>query len=167
MKKTLFALGLVAISGTAMAQDALVLDSNPNIRNEIGFQNVPVTQQVCDGRQSYDGVIERGVGGIFGSTEGLIGTAIGTAIGDKIGGGSGNEAAKIIGGVVGNKIGNNVARNKQTGCREQTYITRQQVTHQVIDGYTVLVELDGSQYYVNRSFNPEVGTFIPVQVIVQ
>jgi uncharacterized protein YcfJ len=167
MKKTILALGLTAISGAALGADALVVDVDPNYRSVVRYENVPTTQIVCNDMRSNNGMIERGTAGIFGSTEGAIGTAVGVAIGDKIGNGSGRDAAKVLGGIIGNRIGNNVARNNYQSCHEVERYVRQQYTEQVVDSYRVQVELDGNTYVVNRRFEPQIGSFIPVQVSVR
>ena len=119
MKKTLISLGLVAVSGLAMADDAFVLDTSPKFESQIRYETVPQTYVQCGGNpRSPRGVVERGVNGIFGSTEGLIGAALGTAIGNEIGGGSGKVAGNVLGAVLGNKIGNNRALAKAEVCTE-------------------------------------------------
>ena len=169
MKKSLIALGLIAASGPALAADAYVVDVNPILHEQVRYENVPTQQLVCGYQAQRDssGYVERGVNGIFGSTEGLLGAAFGTAIGDKIGGGSGNEAAKVIGGVLGNKVGNNIAYKKGETCKEVTKIVQQSYTETVITGYNVLVELDGDTYWIRRNYEPQLDTFIPVRVSVQ
>ena len=43
MKKTLISLGLVAVSGLAMADDALVVDMAPKFESQIRYETVPQT----------------------------------------------------------------------------------------------------------------------------
>lgn len=167
MKKTLLALSFAAISGTALGADALVVDVDPNMRNEVRYENVPTTTYECTNNRVNDGLIERGTAGVFGSTQGAIGTAIGVAIGDKIGGGGGNDAAKVLGGIIGNRVGNDIARSKTQTCEPVERLVRQPYTVQVVDSYRVRVELDGNQYVVTRRYEPQIGDYIPVQVSVR
>jgi uncharacterized protein YcfJ len=168
MKKTLISLGLVAVSGLAMADDAFVLDTSPVLESQVRYETVPQTFVQCGGNpRSPKGVVERGVNGIFGSTEGLIGAALGTAIGNEIGGGSGNEAAKVLGAVLGNKIGNNRAVARAEVCTEVTKNVQREYTEQVVVGYNVLVDINGTEHWVYRNFQPGVGSYIPVQVSVK
>tara|TARA_B100000212_G_C27372717_1_gene533292 strand:+ start:1950 stop:2459 length:510 start_codon:yes stop_codon:yes gene_type:complete len=169
MKRTIISTAIcIAASGLAMADDALVLDTAPKFESQIRYETVPQTFVQCGGNpRSPRGVVERGVNGVFGSTEGLIGAAIGTAIGNEIGGGSGNEAAKVIGAVLGNKIGNNRAIARAEVCTEVTKNVQRQYTEQVIVGYNVKVGVNGSEHWIYRNFQPQVGSYIPVQVSVQ
>ena len=167
MKKTLLALGLVVASNTALGADALVLEVSPDYRYETRYENVATTEFVCNNNRSNDGLIERGTAGIFGSTQGAIGTAVGVAIGDKIGSGSGRDAAKVLGGIIGNRVGNNMARNNSQSCHPVERVVRQPYTVQVVHSYVVLVELDGDHYRVTRRSEPQVGSYIPVQVSVR
>ena len=169
MKKSLIAIGLVAASSPVWGADAYVVDVYPQTQEQARYESVPTQQLVCgyEAQRNGTGYIERGVNGIFGSTEGLLGTAVGVAIGDKIGGGSGNEAAKVIGGVLGNKVGNNISRNRDENCREVTRMVQQRYTETVVTGYNVLVELDGEQYWVKRNYEPQVDSYIPVRVTVR
>ena len=168
MKKTLISLGLVAVSGLAMADDALVVDMAPKFESQTRYETVPQTYVQCGGNpRRARGYVEQGVNGIFGSTEGLFGAVLGGAIGNELGGGSGNEAAKIVGAVLGNKIGNNRAVAKAEVCTEVTKDVQRQYTEQVIVGYNILVQVNGNEHWIYRNFQPQIGSYIPVQVSVQ
>jgi|TARA_B110000971_G_scaffold39257_1_gene38196 uncharacterized protein YcfJ len=163
--KTLLAIALTLTASEAFAADALVVDTTPLMGSVIKVQNVPETRMECNGG-SNDGLIEKGVGGLFGSTEGLLGTAIGYGIGDQIGGGSGNEIAKVLGAVIGNKVGNNVGTNNQQ-CREVTHMVRQTYRSSEVTSYRVTVELGDQRYNVDRQYEPAIGSYIPVSLTVR
>ena len=167
MKKTLLALGLVAVSNAALGADALVLDVHPQYKNVTQYEQVVTTEFVCNNNRSNDGLIERGTAGVFGSTQGLIGTAIGVAIGSEIGGGRGRDAAKIVGGIVGNRVGNNIARGQSQSCQPVERVRNQPYTVQVVDHYRVTVELGGQNHVIYRNQQPAVGQYIPVRVSVK
>lgn len=167
MKKTLLALGLVAASSSVFGADALVLDVNPQYKNVTQYEKVVTTEFVCNNYRSNDGLIERGTAGVFGSTQGLIGTAIGVAIGDKIGNGSGRDAAKVVGGIVGNRIGNNIARGQSQSCEPVDRVVNQPYTVTVVDHYRVTVEMGGQRHVIYRNNEPTIGEYIPVRVTVK
>jgi len=170
MKKIALALGFLA-STSAIAEEARVVSVEPVYRERTQYEQVVTTETVCRDYMvaSNDGWIERGTSGVFGSTEGLIGTAIGVAIGEHIGGGSGNDAAKVIGGIVGNRVGNNVARNRagQMVCEDVERVNSVPRTHSYLDHYRVRVLIDSNEYVVTRNFEPSVGSVIPVNISVR
>jgi len=165
MKKLALALGIVALSTTAVAEQALVVDVQPVFGNVVKTETVPVIKSVCTQRDGR-GWVEKGVNGGFGSQEGLLGAAIGYGIGNEIGGGSGNEIAKVLGAVVGNKIGNNRAANKGSCEMVETVETQRYYAKDVI-AYKVDVEVGDSIYTVRRKKEPYIGQYIPVRVSVQ
>lgn len=166
MKKTALAIALF-MSGNALAESAQVIDVNPITRTQTQYENVETTEYVCNNNRSNDGLIERSTAGVFGSAEGMVGTAIGAAIGDKIGGGGDNRVAQAVGGILGNRIGNNVARKRSQTCEPVTRLVRQPYTVEVVSHYNVTVEIDGNQYTVRRNFQPSIGSHIPVQLSVR
>ena len=172
MKKTLLAIGILAISTNAFAahsttDQAEVVSVSPVYTNVIRHQQVPVTRTVCENTGRRDsGLIEKGVSGMFGSTDGLIGTAIGVAIGEHVGGGRGNDAAKIIGGIWGNKLGNNRASRRSNTCYEVESAHSQERWVKEVTSYSVTVDLNGSLYNVERRSEPRIGSYINVAVSV-
>lgn len=171
MKKLALGLGIVALSTTAMADNALVVGVQPVFGQTVQWEDVPVTKEVCEGvtKHNSDGLLEKAVDGGFGSTGGLLGTAAGVAIVDELGG---NDAAKIIGGLLGNKIGNDINQNKRKNrpgvvCYQVESIERQSFYAKTITGYKVDVEVGDSIYTVRRKKEPYIGQYIPVRVSVQ
>lgn len=171
MKKLAIGLGIVALSTTAMAEDARVVGIEPVFGQTVQWEEVPVTKQVCEGlpKHKSDGLLEKGVDAGFGSTGGLIGTAAGVAIIDEFGG---NDAAKIIGGLLGNRIGNDISEQKRRNraeieCYQVETFERQRYYAKTITGYKVDVEIGDSVYTVRRKKEPYIGQYIPVRVSVQ
>lgn len=169
MKKIALTIGLVALSTTALAEQALVVDVDPIFGKTIQYEDVPVMKEVCKNNRYRDsnGLLEKGVDGGFGSTQGLIGTAAGVAIVDELGG---NDAAKIIGGLLGNKIGNDFKdKKKHRGalCWQEQTVERQSYWARTVTGYNVDVDLNGSIYTVRRKREPYIGEYIRVGVTVK
>ena len=80
MKKIALTIGLIALSTTAIAEQALVVDVEPVYGKSIQHEDVVVMKEVCKDNRGFrdsNGLLERGVDGGFGSTQGLIGTAAG------------------------------------------------------------------------------------------
>ena len=90
MKKLAIAVGILAISTSALAETARVIDVEPVFGNVVKTETVPVIKSVCydAGRRNSKGLIEKGINSGFGSQEGLLGSVIGYGIGNEIGGGS-------------------------------------------------------------------------------
>lgn len=168
MKKIALTLGLLA-STSALAEEARVVSVDPVYKDVIRYERVVTTEMVCSDYMNAqnDGWIERGTAGVFGSTEGLLGTAIGVAIGEHIGGGSGNEAAKVIGGILGNRVGNNVARNRNSVCQPVERASNVPYNDTYLDHYRVRVLIDNNEYVVTRNHEPVVGSYIPVNISVR
>jgi uncharacterized protein YcfJ len=170
MKKIALTIGLIALSTTAIAEQALVVDVEPVYGKSIQHEDVVVMKEVCKDNRGFrdsNGLLERGVDGGFGSTQGLIGTAAGVAIVDELGG---NDAAKIIGGLLGNKIGNDFKEKKKRSgalCWQEQVVERQSYWAKTITGYKVDVELGNSIYTVRRKNEPYIGQYLPVRVSVQ
>lgn len=169
MKKLALAVGILAISTSALAETARVIDVEPIFGNVVKTETVPVIKSVCTdaGRRNGKGLIERGVNGGFGSQEGLLGTVIGYGIGNEIGGGSGNEIAKVLGAVVGNKIGNSRAATKNSQCEMVETVETHRYYARDIVSYNVDVELGDEIYTVRRKQEPMLGDYIRVSVNVK
>lgn len=168
MKKLAIAVGILAISTSALAETARVIDVEPVFGNVVKTETVPVIKSVCydAGRRNGRGLIEKGINSGFGSQEGLLGSVIGYGIGNEIGGGSGNEIAKVLGVVVGNKIGNNRAATKGHCEMVETVETQRYYAKDIVS-YNVHVELGDEIYTVRRKREPMLGEYIRVRVSVQ
>lgn len=172
MKKSVDSLVLavaLTASSAVLADPATVIDVDPIERTRTTYETVYETVYTCDVVRGNDrmGGIERGVDGIFGSTEGAVGTVIGGAIGNQIGKGRGKDIATALGAIVGNQVGNNVSRKKQTECREIEVGKRVPVTQYYIEGYRITVDLNGNTYRITRNYEPAIGSLIDVNVSVR
>ena len=159
---------MLAASASAIADTATVVDVDPITRTGTSYETVYDTAVTCDAVRGNNrmGGIERGVDSIFGSGSGAVGTVIGGAIGSQIGGGNGKKAATAVGAIIGNQIGNNRVRNQQTECREVQVTKRVPVRHTYIDGYRIVVDLNGSLHTITRNYEPAIGSDINVRVSV-
>jgi len=168
---TMFLVGFVSGGVHADQKMGIVVSSDPVYNSFTRYERVATTETVCRDYMytSNDGWIEQGTSSVFGSTQGLLGTAIGVAIGEHIGGGRGNDAAKIVGGIVGNRVGNNMARSRsaQRVCEPVTTYTDVPYVDNIVDHYRVVVKINNSEYVVNRSYSPEIGRAIPVDLTVR
>jgi uncharacterized protein YcfJ len=168
MKKLALAVGILAISTSALAETARVIDVEPIFGNVVKTETVPVIKSVCydAGRRNSKGLIEKGINSGFGSQEGLLGTVIGYGIGNEIGGGSGNEIAKVLGAVIGNKVGNTRAATKGH-CEMVETVETQRFYAKDIIAYNVDVQLGNEIYTVRRKQEPMLGDYIRIRVSVQ
>mgnify|MGYP003647265186 FL=1 len=121
------------------------------------------------GRQS-DGLLEKGVDGLFGSTGGLVGIAAGVAIVDEFGG---NKNAKVIAGLLGNKIGNDISNKKQQQraqsgmrCDMVTRTKYERHEEQVLSHYLIKVTDGTNSFNVKRNHSADIGSSIRVNVSV-
>ena len=186
--KNLILLPLLLVSSVAFASSTLMEVVGVQDVYKTRTVNVPVQieEQQCvnrshnsgydnsnwGGRQS-DGLLEKGVDGLFGSTGGLIGTATSVAIIDELGG---NDAAKILGGLLGNKIGNDISHKKQQkrnhsqGAMHCEMVTRtkyERHSEEYLDYYLVSVTDGHNEYRVRRNRAPQVGYDITVNITVK
>jgi hypothetical protein len=183
--KNLILLPLLLVSSVAFASSTLMEVVGVQDVYKTRTVNVPVQieEQQCvnrshnsgydnsnwGGRQS-DGLLEKGVDGLFGSTGGLIGTATGVAIIDEFGG---NDVAKILGGILGNKIGNDISdkrsnRNIQNGvhCEMVTRVKYVRQQQRVLSHYLITVTDGYNEYNIKRQSQPFIGETIRVNVSV-
>lgn len=146
MRTILFTM-IMMTSLSVFAADAKVVATEPVYTNSTQYREVctPVTEN------------RRSIGGTF------VGGVIGAAIGNQVGGGSGQDIATALGAVTGAAVGQNVAGDRTV---TRTQCTRQAFTVQEISQYKVTVNVNGTFYTVYRSFSPQTGSLIPVNLSV-
>jgi len=169
----LLVVSLVSVSAVAAPVAGRVVAVDPVYTNVVSYNRVQAIETICEdvryARRS-DGLIERGTNGIFGSTQGLIGTAAGVAIGSQIGGGSGTSWAMAIGGLLGNSMGNNVARSRQNRtlvCDDVVQWIDEPVIEREFQHYNVTVDVQGQRFTVIRYTAPEIGEMTPITINVR
>jgi len=150
-----------------------VIAVNPVYSSVVRYDRQAVQETLCEdvsqGRRS-DGLVERGANGVFGSPQGLIGTAAGVAIGSQIGGGSGTTWAMIVGGLLGNSAGNTVARNNERYvrvCRDVVVWRDIPQVEQEFQYYNVTIDIQGRPFTVKRYTEPMIGEDIPINLDVK
>ena len=167
------AIGSLFVAVEARASQAEVLDVNPNYIYQTTYETETRYEQQCNIAKSKNrGWIEKSTNGVFGSIEGTVGTAVGYGIGNEIGGGSGNEISRFLGAIIGNKIGNDISDRKainkgQTECYTVPVTERFPVKNQLLTHYNVVVLVGGTQYVVERSYAPRIGSYIDVSLRVK
>ena len=167
------AAGFCATPAAAETIHAKVLSSSPIYKSVVTY----VPQQVCmdevvshNTQNQYNhngGIINSGVNGIFGSTQGMIGATIGGVIGNEIGGGSGRDIARGVGIILGSQIGNQRQQRSSTRYGSQTIqkvcrtVTTQGV-EQRIDGWNVMLDVNGRSVSMYSPYQP--GEYMSINV---
>jgi uncharacterized protein YcfJ len=164
MKKTVFALALVALSSSAMAYDfsdtAQVISSEPIYQQS--------QRQQCWDEQVQGNTVSNSNSGSSLNSGTIIGGIAGGLLGHQVGGGNGKTAATAVGAVTGALVGNNINNGSVgggVGGGVQTVRRCNTVPDQRISGYRVTYQYNGRQVTTTMQHNPESTVQVGVGII--
>jgi uncharacterized protein YcfJ len=157
MKKTILALSVTSLFGSAYASDftdtARVISATPI------YETVSEPKRECWTETVQVAPKERSIGGA------VVGGIAGGLLGSQVGGGTGNKAATAAGGIAGAIIGDRVANPDQPRTEQVERCREVQASREVIKGYTVVYRYNGQDVTTTLPYRPGSTLRVGVSVI--